>query len=226
MLLNIPNLPKHKLDTDNWEVYSTYSKTYLKKLVNKKGYYHYDIKVNGRKHKVFLHRLIYETIKGAIPEGYVIHHIDENKHNNNPENLAAMPFSEHSSMHNKGRTYGPSPLKGIKRTKEFCEKISKALKGKPRYISPEQRKKMAEGHKGKKNNKPSVHLPQRKPVLMFDKEMNFIKEYSYGGETAKDGFYPQLVCQCCQRARKTHKGFIFRYKSELPDYCNLACVVE
>lgn len=209
MLVDIPNFPKHKFDTDRLEVFSKYSNNYLKKLISKKGYYYYAIQANGKKHTPFLHRLVYEIVKGPIPEGYVVHHIDENKRNNNPDNLIAMPFSQHTSMHKQGS----------KHSVESRIKMSESQKKIPHSISPEQRKMMAERHRGKKH-KPSVHLPQRKPVLMFDKEMHLIKEYSFVNETAKDGFYPALVSLCCQRTRKTHKGYIFRYKSGLPNYCN------
>lgn len=35
-----------------------------------------------------------------IPEGYVIHHKDENKRNNDPDNLLLMSRSDHNMIHN------------------------------------------------------------------------------------------------------------------------------
>lgn len=46
-----------------------------------------------------IHRKIYEQHYGPIPEGYVVHHIDHNKLNNDPENLFAMPRSVHQKYH-------------------------------------------------------------------------------------------------------------------------------
>ena len=51
-----------------------------------------------------LHRLIYESVWGKIPEGYVIHHIDGNKTNNCVLNLLMMKLEHHNSLHNKGKT--------------------------------------------------------------------------------------------------------------------------
>lgn len=46
-----------------------------------------------------LHRAVWEYFNGEIPEGYHIHHIDEDRTNNNIENLALLPGIEHSTMH-------------------------------------------------------------------------------------------------------------------------------
>ena len=51
------------------------------------------------------HILNYWLAYGEIPEGSHIHHKDENKHNNNPENLEALNRNEHIILHNTtGRT--------------------------------------------------------------------------------------------------------------------------
>lgn len=46
-----------------------------------------------------LHRAIYESINGPIEDDLHIHHIDEDKTNNNPENLIALSVSEHVKSH-------------------------------------------------------------------------------------------------------------------------------
>lgn len=45
------------------------------------------------------HILIAEEIYGEIPEGYVVHHINENQFDNTPENLKSMTAEEHSKLH-------------------------------------------------------------------------------------------------------------------------------
>lgn len=42
------------------------------------------------------HRLIWEKYHGAIPQGWVIHHLNGIKTDNRIENLAAMPRKQHS----------------------------------------------------------------------------------------------------------------------------------
>lgn len=46
-----------------------------------------------------LHRHVWETYNGPIPEGYHVHHIDENRANNEIDNLALMPGVEHLKKH-------------------------------------------------------------------------------------------------------------------------------
>lgn len=48
-----------------------------------------------------LHRAVWEYFNGEIPEGYHVHHIDENRANNDIENLSLMPGIEHINNHAK-----------------------------------------------------------------------------------------------------------------------------
>lgn len=48
------------------------------------------------------HILLWETYKGDIPKGYVIHHIDHNGLNNDLSNLICVSRDEHKRLHGKG----------------------------------------------------------------------------------------------------------------------------
>ena len=48
-------------------------------------------------------------------------------------------------------------------------------------------------------------------VFQYDKEGNFIKEWSSTTECEKDGFDHRHVSECCRGKLKTHKGFIWSY---------------
>jgi len=48
-----------------------------------------------------LHRAVWEYHKGKIPEGFHIHHIDEDKSNNEIMNLALLPGRVHAYLHGK-----------------------------------------------------------------------------------------------------------------------------
>ena len=46
-----------------------------------------------------LHRVMYTKYNKKIPQGYVIHHLDGDKTNNNPSNLIALTPNDHSRLH-------------------------------------------------------------------------------------------------------------------------------
>lgn len=82
--------------------------------------------------KIRVHQLLGEYLFGKIRNGYVIHHIDGNKLNNNKENLQYISSSLHSKIHNKGKDYkvcGLAIMKARKTnyreeiTKELCQKL-------------------------------------------------------------------------------------------------------
>lgn len=56
--------------------------------------------------------------------------------------------------------------------------------------------------------------PLSKPVLCFDLNGNFIKEYASLQETLIDGFLPQCISRVCNGKAKQHKGFFFVKKSD------------
>lgn len=48
-----------------------------------------------------LHRDVYAANHGDIPDTHHVHHVDEDRSNNSPENLQLLPISEHCSIHAK-----------------------------------------------------------------------------------------------------------------------------
>lgn len=51
---------------------------------------------------IFEHHKVYCEDRGLteVPEGYHIHHLDENKENNAPENLIMLSAGDHNRLHN------------------------------------------------------------------------------------------------------------------------------
>lgn len=103
---------------------------------DKDGYLIISVSKPKRTH-VKVHRLIYETFVGEIPEGMVIDHINTERTDNRLENIRCVTVKE-----NNNNTL----------TKKH---LSEAQKGKPK--SAEHRKKISESRKGKgignKNNR-------------------------------------------------------------------------
>ena len=58
------------------------------------GYYG---KTKGK--RTLMHRDVWEHHKGKIPENWDIHHIDENKTNNDISNLECLPKAEHTRLY-------------------------------------------------------------------------------------------------------------------------------
>ena len=52
------------------------------------------------KKKLYVHRIIWMLLKGPIPEGYHVHHIDGNRLNNDINNLECLSPDEHKRKHN------------------------------------------------------------------------------------------------------------------------------
>ena len=76
-------------------IYSKYWKKFLIPCVNNYGYVRIKLKCNDGKRRMFYwHRVIYTYFNGAIPEGYEVNHIDENKQNNALSNLNLMTPKE------------------------------------------------------------------------------------------------------------------------------------
>lgn len=67
-----------------------------------------------------IHYLVYEAFVGDIKDGMMIHHKDENKYNNTPENLEMVSCLTHNRIHHGGK---PSWNKGKKMPPEVYVKM-------------------------------------------------------------------------------------------------------
>lgn len=67
---------------------------YLKPKKDAKGYYHYDLSINGKITQKRVNILIYETFIGKVPKGMHINHKDEDKSNNAIWNLNLLTPKE------------------------------------------------------------------------------------------------------------------------------------
>ena len=68
-------------------------------ILDERGYVRYKYDIKGNQPGRLLHLTIWRRKNGPIPEGYVIHHIDENKLNNEIENLQMLTKEEHNRKH-------------------------------------------------------------------------------------------------------------------------------
>jgi hypothetical protein len=74
------------------------------------GYGYLQRKVNGK--YVFVHRIVMAELLGVenIPSGLAVHHIDEDRKNNHPDNLALVTNGGHRQLHAKRSKFEKLPL--------------------------------------------------------------------------------------------------------------------
>ena len=92
----------------------------------KNGYRSFSKGSRATKKYEYEHRMVWKKFFGDIPKGFVIHHKDGNKLNNDISNLVLMNAKEHAQMHAKQRGLGKDRVgnePANKTCKELIEKI-------------------------------------------------------------------------------------------------------
>ena len=176
------------------------------------GYYRIGLRKNGKRKFYQIHRLVYETFIGEIPQGIQVNHINEVKTDNRLENLNLMTPKENIN-------WGT----GIQR---------RAEKRKGKALSEEHKKKLSESHKGENHPNYGKHLSEEtrkkiskaqinrkdcsKPVLQIDKNTNeVIAEFPSASDIYRlYGYSFGNICNCCRGLIKSAYGFKWRYKQE------------
>lgn len=144
--------------------------------------------------KMFLlHRIVAMTFL-ENPEGYrEVNHIDEDKYNNKVENLE---WCSRSHNMNHGHVGG---------------KISRKLSGMKR--SEETRQKMRDSWKNRKPKQKTTPKKYKKPVLQYDLDGNFIKEYpSVYRAGLETGVNSSNIYSTIRGEHRSCGGFLWRFK--------------
>lgn len=131
--------------TEDGRVWSYLNNKWLKLEISSIGYYRVQLRKDGQTYRFLIHRLVFSTFKGEIPEGLTVDHIDGCKDNNHILNLQLLTRGDNAR---KART-------GKKHTEETKRKMSESQKGKSPWINgkkhtEETKSKMSESQKGKK----------------------------------------------------------------------------
>lgn len=173
-----------------------------------------------------------------------INHLDENPSNNHVSNICWCNRYENINYGTRNERVSEKmkeyykdkenhPMYGKHRTEETKQKISESQKGKK--LSAETKRKMSEAQKGKRHSeehkqKISESLkgkmsgekhpmygkisPNRKPILQFTLDNEFIKYWDSATTASKELNLSQgNITQCCKGERKTYGGYIWRYKN-------------
>ena len=82
------------LITTNGLLFNTKTNKWLKGQVNKFGYHTYNISIDGKKKRLYAHRMVAETYLTKPKDKTEVNHKDGNKLNNDAENLEWVTSSE------------------------------------------------------------------------------------------------------------------------------------
>lgn len=107
----------------------------------------------------YIHKIVYTDLYGELPPNMQIHHLDENKNNNDPSNLIAMTSLEHKKFHGskslKKWRYNHTNIKGTKNpffnkkyTKDLVEKRNETNRGRRVLAAIDPEKLLAEFREG------------------------------------------------------------------------------
>ncbi len=143
--------------------------------------------------------------------GGLIYHSEETKQ----KLRKPKPKSFSDKLKGQIRPHTSIKLKGLKRSEEFKQLISSKAKG--RICSIETRIKMSNSRMGKLKGipKPTKHtLKKCKPILQYDLNNNFIKEWSSIKEAEIFYFNKQndFIGSCCRGKYKFRCGYIWKFK--------------
>ena len=190
----------------------------LKQATNKQGYKQISLYKNGKIKTYKVHRLVAIAFIPNPNNLPVVNHKDENPSNNNVNNLEWCTVAYNNTYGTRTKRASESirgenhPLYGKHHSKETKKKMSESNKGKNKgkHRSKETKKKISEKMKGKNN-------PASKPILMYDKEGNFIRRFNCIAD-AYEHLGKDRTCtgisECLAGRRKTMYGYVFKYAEE------------
>lgn len=167
--------------------------------INKNGYYLITSRKEGNMGKL-LHRLIWEDFYGCeIPEGYVIHHRDQNPSNNCILNLQLMRDKDHRSLHHKDKFVSDESRRKMsenncrywenkKLPDEMKRKISEGNKGKK--LSEETKMKLSESKKGENHPGYGKHrsIETQMKISMAQNNSGYFRVHKCKNKNYKQGY--------------------------------------
>lgn len=193
---------------------------------------------NAKNEALLIHRLVYESFYGNIPDGMEIDHIDTIRDNNTVENLRCVTHKEnHANPITKKKQDDASKKRAqdpewLRKNAEANKKKAKTQKWqknhaegiKKRSKNQEWRKNQAEALKKlhanpewRKNvseaNKKSNKLKKSKPVLQYTIDGEFVKEWPSAAEIERElGYSNANISKCCLGKCKQAYGFVWKHK--------------
>ena len=95
--------------------------------VCKNGYRVFSVGSRTNNKREYEHHIVWKKFFGDIPDGFIIHHKDGNKLNNDISNLVLMSLKEHARMHAKQMGLGKD-RNGIEPTNKTSKDLIERIK--------------------------------------------------------------------------------------------------
>lgn len=171
---------------------------------------------NGKRER--LHVYVWRYFNGPVPEGYHVHHKDENKWNNDIENLTCIPKFDHSSLHGKeyAELHRDKVMKNLK--ENVIPKAAEWHKSEAGREWHRQQWKVSIG-----SQKPSEHVCQYcgKKYMAIEKSTNrFCSNNCKSAARRKSGVDDETrICACCGKEFRANKYTTKRF-------CCAGCRIE
>lgn len=189
--------------SDSGEVFSCNMNKLLKQETTKNGYKRVNLYCNGKRKRFLVHRLVWETFVGKIPEGYELDHIDGNPQNNRLENLRVVTHKENQ---NNPVTYA----KIVYMNRKHANDIEWRNKLSARWNNPEFREKMNR-IRSSKEFRDKMRDAKNQQVYQMTKNGEIVKLWNSSKEASKElSINKGNIASCCTGKRKTAGGFVWR----------------
>lgn len=180
------NFSDYIIDAENGTVFSKISNRYIGNK-NKKGYIQVTLQGDdGKKYCYKLHRLIYESANGKIPNGYEIDHINTVRDDNRISNLRCVTHKENSN--------NPLTLKNF----------SEAQKGEKHPMFGKQHSEETKNKIGQAHSKQCAKLDKvtNEILEVLPCTREFERRYGYSQAS---------ISKCCNGKYKTAYGYKWQY---------------
>ena len=191
------------------------------------------IVVHSKGKRLVEHRMIkefYETKKfyENFKEGYtgccktngvVVHHKDENKQNNDPDNLEITTAGEHTSHHNEQYRGVGNPMYGRQHSQESKDLI--AARVFERCSNPEYRKMLSDAQTPEMREKSAITMTQLKRKLDIEHSNNLeIIAQESGLKTARFSETDVKIIRECENCQEE---FYVVWSKRESAYCSISC---
>ena len=182
----------------------------MKQVITNGGYFAVGLRKGKGQKRYLVHRLVAEAFIPNTDNKPCVDHINTIRTDNRVCNLRWCTYKEncnnsktlkHLSDSVKGEKNG---MYGKLHTEEYKEHMRNIMSGEKH---PMWGRHLTEEHKER------LRLLKQKKVLMYDKEMNFIREYNSSGDVAKElNVNSSAIRKCCCGVLFTVKNYHFKYK--------------